>query len=183
MIESLLNLDGAILLWLQNYIRSEILTPFFVAVTRLGDKGRIWIIVSIILLISKKTRKVGILTAFALISANILNNIILKGIFERIRPYEVVEGLSSVIGNMKSSSFPSGHTASSFAAAAVLYIHLPRRCGILFVILAGMIGFSRMYLGVHYPSDVIVGALTGIISGMMVMFLHHRISGALQEKI
>lgn len=176
MIEFLLNLDGSILLWLQNNFRNEILTPFFLTVTRLGDKGRIWILVTIILLICKKTRNIGIMSAFALIFASVFNNVILKGIFDRTRPYDVVEGLTSVIGSMKSSSFPSGHTSSSFAAAMVLFHGLPRRYGILFMILAALIAFSRMYLGVHYPSDVSVGAMTGIVSGLAVIFLYDKIS-------
>lgn len=182
MIDFLLNLDGSILLWLQDNLRNDILTPFFLAITRLGDKGRIWILITLILLISKKTRKIGVMSAFALIFASVFNNIILKGIFDRTRPYEVVEGLSSVIGSMKSSSFPSGHTSSSFAAATVLFHGLPRRYGILFIILAALIAFSRMYLGVHYPSDVIVGTLTGIISGLAVISIYNKISGMLWKK-
>ncbi len=174
MTEFLMNLDESVLLWLQNNLRNEILTPFFQAVTRLGDKGRIWILVTIILLIFKKTRNIGLMSAFALIFASIFNNIILKGIFNRSRPYDVVEGLTSVIGSMKSSSFPSGHTSSSFAAAVVLFHGLPRRYGILFMILAALIAFSRMYLGVHYPSDVAVGALTGIVSGLVVIFSYKK---------
>ncbi|MCI8670189.1 MAG: phosphatase PAP2 family protein [Lachnospiraceae bacterium] len=177
MTEFLINLDGSVLLWLQNNLRNEILTPFFQAVTWLGDKGKIWILVTIVLLISKKTRSIGIMSAFALIFASVFNNIILKGFFDRTRPYDVVEGLTSVIGSMKSSSFPSGHTSSSFAAATVLFHGLPRRYGILFMVLAALIAFSRMYLGVHYPSDVAVGALTGIASGLAVIFLYNKISG------
>lgn len=182
MIETILNLDGTILLWLQNHMRNEILTPFFILITRLGDKGSIWIAITIILLICKKTRKTGIMSALALIFATTFNNLVLKGIFERTRPYEVVEGLNCVIENMKSFSFPSGHTSSSFAAATILYTQLPRRYGIPAFILASLIAFSRMYLGVHYLTDIIGGMLTGIVSAFIVIFIYNKIENGMYKK-
>ncbi len=175
MIEAILNLDGAILLWIQNHVRNDILNWIFILITRLGDKGRVWIAIILILLISKNTRKIGIMSAIAIIFATIFNNVILKGIFERTRPYEVVAGLNCVIENMKSFSFPSGHTSSSFAMGTILYTQLPRKYGIPALILAGLIAFSRMYLGVHYPTDIIGGMLTGIVSALIVIFVYKKL--------
>lgn len=175
MMEAILNLDGAILLWLQNHVRNDILTWIFILITRLGDQGRIWIAIILILLLSKNTRKIGIMSAIAIIFATTFNNVILKGIFERTRPYEVVTGLNCVIENMKSFSFPSGHTSSSFAMGTILYTQLPRKYGIPALILAGLIAFSRMYLGVHYPTDIIGGMLTGIVSALIVIFVYKKL--------
>lgn len=180
MIDVFVNLDENILLWIQNNLRNDTLTSFFKLITSLGDGGFIWVIFTIILLLCNKTKKIGIMSAITLILASIMNNLILKEIFERTRPYEVVEGLNSVIGNMNSFSFPSGHTASSFAMATVLYRQLPFKFGILAIVLAILIGFSRMYLGVHYPSDVCVGILIGIVSGYITVNFYNKFSNQRQ---
>ncbi|HEX3022645.1 MAG TPA: phosphatase PAP2 family protein [Lachnospiraceae bacterium] len=168
MLKNLMNLDGDILLFIQQYIRTSILTPFFQFITTLGDNGAIWIILTIILLCMKRTRKVGILSIIALLCALLIDNILLKNIVARIRPYEVIENLHILIARQSDYSFPSGHTGSSFAAAVVFLQALPKKVGIPTIILALLIGISRLYVGVHYPSDVICGALIGIAIGVTV---------------
>lgn len=162
-----MNLDSNILLFIQDVIRNPILTPFFVFITKLGNAGMIWIVFSLILLIPRKTRKIGIMGFCALLLTLIINNVIIKNLVGRIRPYEVIDGLIPLIPKPMEYSFPSGHSASSFAAASVFYRTLPKKYGIPAVILAFLISFSRLYVGVHYPSDV----LFGIISGTMLSFV------------
>lgn len=162
-------MDGNILLWIQENLRNDILTPVMHFITSLGDRGYIWIVLALILLISKKTRRIGLLTLFALLLAHTLNNVCIKGFIQRTRPYEKVPGLTSLLGTLKSTSFPSGHTASSIAAAAVLYKSLPKAYGIPALILAGLIAFSRMYMGVHYPTDILGGILVGTVSALFVL--------------
>lgn len=91
----------------------------------------------------------------------IQDNVILKNIVARTRPYDVIPGLVSLVGAQKDYTFPSGHTGSSFASAVVLCRMLPKRYGIPAVVLACLIGLSRLYVGVHYPTDVIAGAMIG----------------------
>ena len=135
-------MEADILLWIQNNIRNDVLTPIFRFITTLGNAGVIWIVLSVGLLIPKKTRRVGALALVSLVFSALIDNVILKNVVARTRPYEVIEGLTSLVGVQKDYSFPSGHTGSAFAAAVVM-------------------GLSRLYVGVHYPSDVLGGALIG----------------------
>lgn len=168
----LINLDGDILLWIQENIRNGILTPIMKLITHLGDAGIFWIVLTLVLLIFKKTRKVGIMSAMALICSLLINNIILKNLFARTRPYEVVDGLTRLIEKQSDYSFPSGHTGSSFAAGVVMFKELPKKFGIPLLILAILISLSRLYVGVHYPTDVLAGVITGTISALISIKLY-----------
>lgn len=178
MLAALANLDGNLLLWIQEHIRNDFLTPIFTLITSLGDKGSIWLIICLLLLLSKKTRNVGIMGIIALCLSLIINNGILKNVVARTRPYEVVPGLQPLIPFSKDFSFPSGHTGASFAAAVVFFKKLPHKYGIPALIIAGLIAFSRLYLGVHYPTDVICGVISGVLIGL----LSCKIGEYLQQK-
>lgn len=162
MIEKLLNLDSSMLLFIQERIRNPILTPIFTVITHLGDGGAIWIIASMGLLCSKKTRETGVMALGALTGSVLINNVILKNLVCRLRPFDVIYGLVPLIPKPQDYSFPSGHTAASFAAGCILFRRLPKRYGIWALVLAVLIACSRIYLGVHYPSDVLFGMLSGI---------------------
>lgn len=162
MIETLMSAEKTILLLIQNEIRNPVLTSFFVFVTKMGDAGMIWILSGMLLLFPKKTRKIGCMVIISLLGSLLINNLLLKNMAGRIRPYEMIDGLMPLIAKPTDYSFPSGHTASSFAAAVVLYRRLPGQYGIPALVLAVLIGFSRLYLGVHYPSDVLCGMVSGI---------------------
>lgn len=166
--EMLLQLDGKILLWIQEYLRISVLSPVVIFITELGNGGRIWILLSLLLLVFKKTRKAGILGLAALLGSLVLNNWILKNIVGRTRPYEVVEGLRILIPKPGEFSFPSGHTASSFACAWIFFRELPKKYGIPALVLASLIGASRLYIGVHYPTDVLAGVVSGIAIACLV---------------
>lgn len=166
MLDWLLNLDGNILLWIQDYIRNPILTPFFKVITTLGNGGAIWILLTLIMLILPKTRKVGCMMTVALIGTLLINNILLKNLIARTRPYEMIEGLTYLVSKPIDYSFPSGHAGSSFVTACVMFRRLPKRYGVPALILAILIALSRLYVGVHYPSDVLVGVIDGIAISM-----------------
>jgi membrane-associated phospholipid phosphatase len=176
MMEWLMALDGDILIFIQENIRSGILTPIFTAVTTLGNSGIVWVIISLLLLISKRTRKAGVMSLLALLVSLLINNVTLKNLVARVRPYETIEGLVPLISRPWDYSFPSGHTGSSFASAWVLYRTLPKRFGIPALILAGLIGLSRLYLGVHFPTDVLFGVISGIFSGFAAEVLVNKVS-------
>lgn len=181
MIESLSTLEDGILLFVQDSVRCSILTPFFVFVTRLGDRGFIWIVFSLLLLLSPKTRKTGCMGLLALLFSLLVNNLFLKNLVERSRPFDVIQALTPLIAGPRDFSFPSGHTASSFAAAGVFFCRLPRRLGVPALILAALIGISRLYVGVHYPSDVLFGMLSGLLLSCTAQKIINNMSGEMRR--
>lgn len=175
-------IDGQILLFIQEHIRNTVCDVFFKSITHLGDSGIFWILLTIVLLCFRQTRKAGIYSACALILSLIVNNLILKTLVGRIRPYEVVEGLRCIVGPARDASFPSGHTGASFASAVSIYRQLPKKFAVFFVILASLIAFSRLYVGIHYPTDVLGGLVTGIGIGLLVGVVGDRISSIQKRK-
>ncbi len=171
MIEFLIHLDSGILLCIQEHMRVPALTPFVILITSLGNAGMIWVLVSLLLFISKKTRKAGCISILALLGSLVINNLLLKNLVHRTRPYELVQGLVPLVEKPIDFSFPSGHAGSSFASACSLYRHLPRPAGILLLVLAVLVSLSRLYAGVHYPSDV----LARMINGVWISFLAERL--------
>lgn len=158
-------LDEKILLWIQEYLRNDVLSTFFSFFTHLGDHGELWIAIILVLLFLSKYRKIGITALLALVSTFLMVDFVIKPWVKRIRPYEVIIGLERLVGPESSFSFPSGHSSTSLAVGYVLLRKLPPIYGVSAFLLAILMGFSRMYVGVHYPSDVIVGGLIGIILG------------------
>lgn len=171
------SLDAEILLWIQEYIRTPLLNSVFMFITSLGDYGMIWIAASLLLMIPKKTRKVGFMCGLSLIFSLLINNVLLKRIVRRARPFSVIDGLTS-LKTPGDFSFPSGHTGGSFCTALTIFRKLPKKYGISAVVLASLIAFSRLYLGVHYPTDIIGGILTGALSS----YLAQRIIEQLYSK-
>lgn len=175
------NFEISILLWIQENLRG-VMDSFWVFITSLADKGWFWIVVGVALLLFKKTRTVGVTVLISLLINHILTNEILKDLVGRPRPYIASPEIITLIKQLSSYSFPSGHTSSSFAAALVLYRMMPKRVGIPAVILAAMIGFSRMYVGVHYPTDVLGGIVIGLIASVASYYLVQFVKNKVGEK-
>ena len=158
--EAILQWDGQALLFIQEHIRQVWMDGFWKTITHLGDAGWFWIMLGIVLLIPKKTRKQELLLGGAG-DRSIDHKRGTQKLIARIRPYEVVEGLKLLIEPQSDFSFPSGHTCASIGAALAMYPFLERKWGIPLVILAVLISLSRLYVGVHYPTDVLGGAVVG----------------------
>ena len=163
-------MEGDILLWIQEYIRNPVLTPVMKVITTLGNAGMIWILLTILCLCISKTRKAGATMALALLFSLIVNNGILKNAIGRIRPYEVIDGLQCIVGKAVDYSFPSGHSGSSFAAAVVIAWLFPKKYGIPAILLAALIAISRLYVGIHYPTDVLFGVINGTLLGLLAIW-------------
>lgn len=163
---ALIALDDQILLWIQQNLRGP-LDDLVISITHLGDSGLLWIILGLFLLLFRKTRRGGFALLLAMLCNFLITNITLKNLVARVRPYEVVEGLTSLLGNVGEWSFPSGHTSSSFAAAVAVAATLGKKLGIPALLLATLIGLSRLYVGVHYPTDVLAGAVIGVVCGLL----------------
>ncbi len=146
-----------------------------VAITKLGDAGIVWIILTVILLLIPKTRKSGVYMAVALIADLIICNVILKPIVARIRPYSINQTVQLLVTPLKDYSFPSGHTAASFASVSALYFAGRKRMAAGALIVSVLIAFSRMYLYVHYPTDVLGGLIIGLLCGWIADMIIQKV--------
>lgn len=170
-LQSVQNLDGEILLQIQQHLRTDMLTSFMKIVTFLGKGGWFWILCAVVLLAIPKTRKTGYAAVFSLIFGAIVTNLLLKNIVARPRPFAEIEALIPLIAKPTDFSFPSGHTTASFAVALVMFRMLPKKIGIPAVVLAALVAFSRLYLGVHYPTDVLVGFLVALMGSTVAVWI------------
>lgn len=148
-------------------IHTPLLDKILAFITSLGNAGIIWIVLAVVLLILPKTRKTGIIVAAALLMDLILCNLILKNLVARVRPYDVNTAIAILIKKPLDFSFPSRHTAASFAAMTALFLAKMKKAWIAALVLAVLIAFSRLYFYVHYPTDVLGGAVVGILSGII----------------
>lgn len=174
-----------ILDWFQT-LHSPVLDAIMVGITTLGNAGLFWLLLGIILVAIPKTRKSGVLVLVAIIIDAILCNGILKNLFARIRPFDMNTAIELLITSPKDYSFPSGHTAVSFAAVAALVFAGEKKLWKLALIPAVLIAVSRLYLYVHYPTDILggigVGILAGWLSYIIVTKLERTFKGRFKRK-
>lgn len=162
-----LNLDGAVLLWLQEAVRNDMVSPLVCFYTGLGNSGVLWIGLSCLMLLFRPTRRAGVVSLAALMLGFLCTNVLLKPLVARPRPWLDVAGLLPLIHEPDMNSFPSGHTCAAFSAACGWWSALPKKwMRVTGLILAALMGLSRLYVGVHYPSDVIGGAAVGTLCGL-----------------
>ncbi len=165
--------DFAILYWIQEHLRCGLLDGIMYVVTRLGSGGIIWIAVMVVFLCTKKYRHYGIMLAISLAASLVIGNLCLKNIVVRPRPCWIDTSVDTVIPVPHDYSFPSCHTLSSAAAATVI-TGADRRYGICAIIMACLIAFSRLYLFVHFPTDVLAGAILGAGTGLLTIYLYRK---------
>lgn len=177
MMEIIHSIDFGILEFLQT-LHNDVLNFIMRIFTHAGDNGYIWIGIAIILLCIPKTRKIGIYLAVTLIVEAVLNEMVIKEIIQRERPFLQRTGIDTIINQPSSYSFPSGHTASSFAAATAIYQY-NKKWGIASYVLASVIAFSRLYFFVHFPTDILAGAALGIGVGIGV----NKLLGLIEKKV
>ncbi len=159
---------------IQHHLQNPFLDKIMPLISALADSGFIWIVLTLVLLFTKRWRRAGQASAIALIFMLLLGNLILKPLIGRVRPFDVNTAIRLLIQAPTDFSFPSGHTFASFACAVTLFLE-DRRLGIPALILAVLIAFSRLYLYVHYPTDVLAGLLLGIAAAFLGHWLAPRL--------
>ena len=167
--------DLPILDWIAENLYCPFLDTVMPLVTKLGDAGIFWIAVAVALLIFPKTRKIGLSMGAALVIGLVVCNLTLKPLLARIRPYDYQleyfgKTITLLIATPHDFSFPSGHTLASFEAAIALTVY-NRKWGIPALLLAAVIAFSRLYLYVHYPTDVLFSLLISVGIAFLACFL------------
>lgn len=172
--EWIVNFDFAILDWIQLHLRNAFLDVVMPLITLLGDHGIFFIVMGILLLCFRRSRRCGFFLLLALLVGLLICNITLKPLIARIRPYDLKSGIDLLIEAPTDFSFPSGHTNASFVFATVIFC-VNKKWGIPAFILAALIAFSRLYLYVHYPTDVLAGIVCGMFAGWITVFLLRRL--------
>ena len=179
--------DLPILDWIQANLQSGFMDFIMPIITVFGDAGIFWMVWAAVLFLIPKTRKTGLGMAFAMMMGLIICNMILKPVVGRIRPYDfqlehfgkTLEDLlvagKLLVETPHDYSFPSGHTIASFEACVVLLL-ADKRQGIPALILAILVSFSRLYLYVHYPTDVLVSVVLGSLFAVIGYTLAQKIN-------
>ncbi len=167
--------------WIRNYIANPVLDVIMPIITHFCEDGIGWIILAVILLCFRKTRKAGITMAIALIIGLLLCNLTLKPLIARTRPFVYNPDIELIIKQPGEYSFPSGHSVTSFEGAFAVYLY-NKKWGIPALIFAGLIALSRLYLYVHYPTDVIIGSLLGCLFAWAAYLLVNWIQKEWEKK-
>ena len=181
MLDFIQNLDVNILYFIQDNLRTPFLNEFMTHFTSLGNGGLIWITLTLIMLIYPKTRKAGACSAISIILCFLTVNLGIKNIVARTRPYDTYELIRCIIKPAVDYSFPSGHSAIAFATVLPIYFQLGKKWGIPFMLAALLMAASRLYVCVHYPSDVLCGMIFGVVCAVVACkLIYPRLIG---EKI
>ncbi len=189
--DSFTQLDGNLLIGIQQALNADWLTPIMKSITMFGEAGIFWICACAVMLLFRRTRRLGIICASALLFTFITCNLILKPAVDRVRPWVTFQMVNAMLPPPGDASFPSGHSANSMGPAWAMFLAtmpvrtaegrsydevrclgwkgegaspwLMHKFGVAAVVLALLVGLSRLYLGMHYPSDVVCGLLLGMI--------------------
>lgn len=163
--------EEAVISWFDG-IHGSVLDQVMVAVSYSATSGLIWFVLGFLMTCSDRWRRCGVSVVVSVALAYVVVDVILKPLVCRERPFEVMD-LELIISAPDTWSFPSGHAASAFAGATAILLNNPR-AGCVALVYAALVGVSRVYLCVHWPTDVIAGALTGIAIGVFAVWFMSR---------
>ncbi|MCI9224248.1 MAG: phosphatase PAP2 family protein [Acutalibacter sp.] len=169
--------DSAVMTFVQSGFHNPVTDTIFPAVTYLGESGIFWILLSLLIIaLGRKNgwRTTGCLMLAAMLLGLLLGEIALKNIICRPRPFQEMPEISLLIPPPSGYSFPSGHSCASFAAATIIFLK-DKRPGTAALALAALIAFSRVFLFVHYPTDVLAGSLLGVLCALAAAYGYRRL--------
>ncbi len=155
-----------VLEFIRNNLKNGFLDTVMPMVTMCGNMGIFWVVAALVLSAKAKYRKCSIAMLIGLILGVLIGNFLVKNAVQRDRPCWIVEVENMLISNPQDFSFPSGHTLSSFCAATILF-HYNKVLGIPAYVIASLIAFSRLYLYVHFPTDIAGGVVLGIMVAIL----------------
>lgn len=163
--------DAGVMDFVQRHFHNIVTDGVFPIITYLGELGAVWVFLAVILLFFPKTKRCGSLMLLSMLATFLVGEVFLKNVVDRPRPFQTYPGAVQLLIQEPSSwSFPSGHSSSSFAAATVVFAY-SRRWGT-----AALIAFSRMFLFVHYPTDVLAGAVLGALCALGVLAVFRKLT-------
>ena len=175
MLQAIQSADETVMLFIQNSLRFEPLSSIAKVITYIGEAGAIWIVIGLLLIFVLKDKRTGVLVLAGLAIGYLINDILIKNIVMRPRPFIDIPALETLIKHPSSFSFPSGHSSSGFCSAYIIATRKGGKWRWCYV-LAAVIALSRPYVGVHYLSDIIVGAVLGTLIGVLVSVLEKKLS-------
>lgn len=168
-----MNWEFSFLYFLQS-LHNPVLDKIMVFITSLGNEGLLWIGIAVVMVFFRKYRKCAISIGVSLLLMELVGNVILKDLIMRERPCWIDPSIELLIKAPSSFSFPSGHTFAGFAASVTIFLHHKKE-GIAAIVVASLIAFSRMYLFVHFPTDILGGIVFGIGIAVLVYFAGNKV--------
>ncbi|MCI8698331.1 MAG: phosphatase PAP2 family protein [Oscillospiraceae bacterium] len=160
-------LDEQALVWIAEHVRCAVLDPFMELYTQLGNTGMLFIALGVLMLFFKPTRRAGLSALCAMLIGFIVVNLTIKPLVSRPRPWLAIENFVNLVPEHDPNSFPSGHTNAAFAFALAVCMSASKKwMKAAAVAMAAVMGLSRLYVGVHFPSDVLAGAAIGSLCGL-----------------
>ena len=159
-----------ILLYINTHLKNDFLDFLMPIISFFSDAGWLWIAIAVAMLFMKKYRRYGVALSIGLVLCLLIGNLGLKPLIARPRPYDAYSGIELIIEKLSDFSFPSGHTYSAFCGATVLF-YMNKKIGYGAFALAVLTAFSRLYLFVHYPTDVLAGIVMGVSLALLSMYL------------
>ncbi len=176
--------DEQALVWIAQNIRGAVLDPFMKLYTQLGNTGMLFIVLGVLMLSWKPTRKAGLSALCAMLIGLIVVNFTIKPLASRPRPWLVIENFVNLVPERDPNSFPSGHTNAAFAFALAVCVSAPKRwMKVTAVCMAAVMGLSRLYVGVHFPSDVLMGAVIGSLCGLAGAWVIRKVWGRIPVRL
>ena len=176
--EVIQRLDESVLLWIVEHLRNPVLDMIFPVYTSLGNAGVLFILAAVALLCFRSTRRAGASAGVGMLLGLLITNLTIKPLVSRPRPWVVLEGLANLATSSDPNSFPSGHSCAAFAFAVAVALTAPRR----WMKAAALMAFSRLYVAVHFPSDVLAGAAIGAVCGLLGAWITRLVRDAWQRR-